>query len=390
MERKCRILWLDDDFSTTSDKCRTMKMHESHIRKEFAEKGVDVEIKTCVYVNDFVTMACDNNYTWDVFILDINGKEDENSLVDDPRDFMYKICKKTKSCDVLRFCLTGQPRLDPQSNTDKETLYDILEDYHFIPDTEQNLPYWWKNGRIIDMAARIIELYNDEFGGYHQLRKLCDYMNEGDKAYIRQLAKWKLTDGDEPFPDHLSLRTAIKDGVLNNALPNIFFSGSEHNFNYFGENSKTKLKKKAIEDWQRFPISFLTVLNKECHSNKKFVTKLLNEMIFNSVIIFAEWLFDFLEKLKKASLEEYVNLPQTEAVPKEQSLESSSTGICGKIGIGNKILYIDNCIIPSYLLAKSVNKTVSSIEVVENTKNPDTKNNFFYPLKATKIRFKNK
>ena len=38
----------------------------------------------------------------------------------------------------------------------------------------------------------------------------------------------------------------------------------------------------------------------------------------------------------------------------------------------------------------SINKTVSPIEVAEKAKNLDTNNNTFYPLRATKIRFKNK
>lgn len=396
MNKQCRILWLDDDFSTESTNYKAMSAHLRHVEDAFKNKGlVKPEIVTKVYVDEFLAEAKERINYWDVFIVDINGFDKVDERFKDPQDRMHKICRETKSCDVLRFCLTGQTHLSPNGNYDINTLSGVLEDCHFVPDDEvHKKPYWWKADSVSRMAKKIVELYDDEFGGYYLLRELCLYMNEADKDCIRRLAKWKKTGGREPFPDHGALRTALKDGVLQKALPNMFFCGEPHNFKFFEEKVDSKLKDSAIADWQRFPIAFLTVLNKECHSNSKIENPQLNEMIFNAVMIFADWLVGFLEKGNKNPLNHYVELPASSTIVENSNSDQSSsrlmtnTSVKDKIWIEKHYQRIGDCEISPKVMARCINSISSSVEVVEKTDNTDPDKKCICPYYATKISLK--
>ena len=389
MSRICKILWLDDDFSIASNNFNMMNTHVRHVKEKLSKNNIEPIVEQCVYVNDFIARATEKANQWDVFIIDINGWRDEKASEKmEPKNLMYSICKETEKCNVLRFCLTGEPTLDPDKERNEE-LCRLLEDNNFIADNETELPYWWKAGRILEMAKSIIDYYNDEFGTYDDLRALCKFMTEEDKPYIRQLAQWKITNGEVEFPDHLSLRNALKDGVLTKALPEKFFCGADHNFNYFKEDSKTTLKEAAINDWLRYPISFLTVLNKNCHTNNKVNNQLLNEMIFNAVILFANYINEMAQKLNEDNLEEYVKSPINQIAQEQVAItdEHPKHNYTGTIACDKyQTMSIGDCAIAPVVLANYINRNYGGIEILEYSDNTFPKTKEIYKNTAKKIK----
>lgn len=393
MSRICRILWLDDDFSTTSNNFQMMNTHVRHVKDKLSKNDIEPIVEQCVYVNDFIARATEKANQWDVFIIDINGWRDEKASEKmEPKNLMYSICKETEKCNVLRFCLTGEPTLNPDKEGNEE-LCRLLEDNNFIADNETERPYWWKAGRVLEMAKSIIDFFNDEFGTYDDLRALCKFMTEEDKPCIRQLAQWKITNGVVEFPDHLSLRNALKDGVLTKALPGKFFCGSDHNFNYFKEDPKTTLKEAAIDDWLRYPISFLTVLNKNCHTNSKVDNQLLNEMIFNAVLLFANYVNEMAQKVNEDNLDEFVKIPSNK-ISQEQTIDTNvpyKEKYIGNIACDKyQTMSIGDCAIAPAILSNYINKFYGGVEILEYTENTYPKTKEIYKNTAKKIKINRK
>ena len=79
MSRICRILWLDDDFSTTSNNFNMMNTHIRHVKEKLSKNNIEPIVEQCVYVNDFIARATEKANQWDVFIIDINGWRDEKA-----------------------------------------------------------------------------------------------------------------------------------------------------------------------------------------------------------------------------------------------------------------------------------------------------------------------
>lgn len=365
--KSCHILWLDDDFRQDSSTKSFLESRKQNLETLLKQKGYSPTIDTVEYTDRFIQEVNNTKKSWDIFIVDILGLANESSA--NVQDLMYECGEAIKNKPGAAFCLTGQPNLSTDSN---QSLYKMLQNCGFVP--SESAPFWRKQDSIVPLANKIVECLDDAFKDYPIFREACRYLTKDeDRFVLKSLVDWK-TKEDAPFPEISKLRTTLKDELIGKSLPAKLFGGKDRNFNFFAFDNKILIKG-SFEDWRRYTISYLSILN-TLHDNSEKLATYSYEMIFSASLALVEWIVDFMQKYENRQgsedefLAQYVNLVKTDVTVKPTSpiVEegdkedntsadlSVSQDIVGELVYNHPNLHIGNCLVPVDKFLKSLDK----------------------------------
>lgn len=403
--KSCHILWLDDDFRQDSSTKSFLESRKQSLETLLEQKGYSPTIDTVEYTDRFIQEVNNTKKSWDIFIIDILGLANESSA--NVQDLMYECGEAIKNKPGAAFCLTGQPSLSTDSN---QSLYKMLQNCGFVP--SESAPFWRKQDSIVSLANKIVECLDDEFKDYPIFREVCRYLTKDeDRFVLKTLVDWK-TKENAPFPEISKLRTTLKDELIGKSLPAKLFGGKDRNFKFFDFDSKILIKG-SFEDWRRYTITYLSILN-TLHDNSERLAPYSYDMIFSASIALAELVVDFMQKYdnrqgsEEEFLAQYVKFEKSDVVVKQTSpiinIEKSDANtfvdlpisqdiIEGKLiyNKNNNILHVGNCVVGTaqlYYGVKNANLLKHKrCRIIEKADNNFENSKALYPYKARKLEF---
>lgn len=307
--KQYHVLWIDDDFREGTLNHSVLVGQLGYAKDDYP----DIEFQTCIYGNDFLRLANQENpWTWDAFVIDYNGMMEEGG---DVRDILAELMAGLKNKETLLYCLSGH------INEEHPTVEDGFLKSEGFQENPKTAKFFFSKDDVelcFEDLHEALELKYGKYKDYPELRVLHDAVQAEGKALIDQMLDWGKDKSIEV--DYKQMRSITKPIELKLRRQGFFGENKSKSFQGYidwgpgGINDPDCLSLECRTKWEAQAMAYLfSFANIAAGHPERYgyqmpkpgtdgfdtFSPFIKEMIFDALIVFSKWYVRFEKKLKE-------------------------------------------------------------------------------------------